>query len=367
MRSNSKGHEELFTSNQIDLSKPVGNTIDTSTFKARQVDLAKQETISSEFQLPRKTQLNKRDVFKERHQRLFIFSPDMYEKLLEHRETIERRIAVINKQTRQHGNDGDDREDESITDAVSDYGLHGDSSGLDHLRRQGEGVSLCFDNSRHSVLIDADEEEKISKAKRELCQLFPTIPLSTTSQTTDILPSVLSLNSEKNTDELGLSDLLPSLLLEADMKHDLLASSQESGEFGELNSRPLTYAASWDVSSQPTAMGANNDARRCHSSSGVILPGHQSANPSSSSLSSSSHRSIAPHMTDPASLLLMSPLPPELCISSPISSSTKSKSMKPIYSTTSSSKSSERDIEGVPSFESQQVREKVQFMIFQLL
>ena len=337
------------------MTKPCDTRIDSSKFNSHQAG----EKLSEEDRIPSKllpdisTPLGKRDVFKERHQRLFIFSPDMYEKLLEHRETIERRIAVINKQTRQHGHDGDGRED-----AVSDYGVRGDSDALDNFRRLGEGVSLCFDNSRHSVLIDADEEEKISKAKRELCQLFPTIPLSSTSETTDILPSTLTSKSEKNTDELGLSDLLPSLLLDTDMKHDLLASSQDGGEFNVLSTRPLTYAASWDVSTQQTAMGANVDARRCHSSSGVILnthPHHQSAIPSSSSVSA--HRSIQneQHLTDHASLLLQSPLPPELCISSPIPS-TKSTSMKPIYSTTTSAKITENEIKGVPSFESQKVR-----------
>ena len=353
MHPDTRGHQKSFETKQNNVNEVGDSKINSSTPKDKPVKIG-EEKISSNIKLPHSTLLRKQDVFKERHQRLFIFSPDMYEKLLEHRETIERRIAVINKQTRQHGNDGEEREDCSISDAVCDYGAREDSGGLDHLRRLGEGVSLCFDNSRHSVLIDADEEEKISKAKRELCQLFPTIPLSSTSEATDILPSNLLSITGKNTDELGLSDLLPSLLLETDMNNELLVASQDSGEFSALSSRPLTYAASWDVSTQSATMGANSDARRCHSSSGVISP-HPSALSSSSSLSSN-HPSIqnSSHLTDPVSLLLQSPLPPELCISSPVPS-TKSSSMKPIYSATNSANISKNEVRGVPNFESQQV------------
>ena len=297
--------------------------------------------------------LRSQEPFKERHQRLFIFSPDMYEKLLEHRETIERRIAVINKHTQQHGNDGDGRDDGRIDDVVS-IGEHGhnincDGKSADIHIRSGGGVSLGFDNSGCSVLIDADEEEKISQAKLVLCQLFPTIPIPSTTET-DILPSSPS-GAKTKTDELGLSDLLPSLLLETDMKNELLGSSNDEGRMlsdigGDLSdsTRPLTYAASWDVSTQPAAMGGNVDARRCHSSSGVIpsthpqqrhlgLSNHQQPKSHLSPSLSQQHRSLQSqqqNLPDHVSLLLQSPLPPELCIS---------------------------EVKGVPNFESQQVRQ----------
>ena len=192
-----------------------------------QIHPDKQETQTNLFTKNKEPQRRIPQSFKERHQRLFIFSPDMYEKLLEHRETIERRIAVINKQTRQHGEDGDDRGEGHPNDGRSScgdgVGINESSSTIQ--QKRGEGVSLFFDSSRCSVLIDADEEEKISKAKRELCQLFPTIPMSSTRES-DILPSS-SGGLNKNTDELGLSDLLPSLLLETDMKNELLCSSRD--------------------------------------------------------------------------------------------------------------------------------------------
>lgn len=322
--------------------------------------------------------LNSQKGFKERHQRLFIFSLDMYEKLLQHRETIERRIAVINKHHRQHGNDGDGREDVSIDDvSIGGEGSESGNSdgGSTEMHRRGGGASLYFDNTRCSVLIDADEEEAVSRAKRELCQLFPTITLSPTTET-EIVPSS---SGDKNTDELGLSDLLPSLLLESDMKNELLSTTDEGRKLNtiELNNgveeylgqvtgsaRPLTYAASWDVSTQSTTnIGTNADARRCHSSSAVMpscLAHHQhlSLRNQQQSISSFSqphqHRSLhnQQHLTDPVNLLLQSPLPPELCISSSLSSNVSS-SATPRYSNVQNKP--EEDIKDSIQFESQQV------------
>ena len=196
---------------------------------------------TTQFETKRTTeqeQPNSQKGFKERHQRLFIFSSDMYEKLLQHRETIERRIAVINKHHRRHGNDGDGREDVNIDDvSIGEGSESGNSDGgsTEMHSRRGGGASLYFDNTRCSVLIDADEEEAVSRAKRELCQLFPTIPLSSATET-EIVPS--SGGGDKNTDELGLSDLLPSLLLESDMKNELL---------GDLNNGVEEYVGARQI------------------------------------------------------------------------------------------------------------------------
>lgn len=301
------------------------------------------------------------ESFKERHQRLFIFSPDMYEKLLEHRETIERRIAVINKQSKQHGDsDGEGgRDDGGIDEIGQRRNTYGEN--LDIHSSRDDVVRLCFDNSRYSVIIDADEEDQISKAKRELCQLFPTIP--STSET-EILPSS---TTNKPTDELGLSDLLPSLLLESDVKSGVNDEDRMLNSIGRdisgSGSRALTYAASWDVSTNPMSSEASNvDARRCHSSYNV-MPSHPALGLRNQALTPSSmpqqqkHRSLFENhhpLTNPAAnMLLISPLPPELCISSELSSA-KSVSVNPIYSTTGSNKT-EKDVNGVPNIESQQV------------
>ena len=291
----------------------------------------------------------------------------MYEKLLEHRETIERRIAVINKQTRQHGDDGDDRGEGHPNNGGNGCGDGGESNicineSSTIQQKRGEGVSLFFDSSRCSVLIDADEEEKISKAKRELCQLFPTIPMSSTRES-DILPSS-SGGLNKNTDELGLSDLLPSLLLETDMKNELLCSSRDGaavmnnfsgGSIGSSD-RPLTYAASWDVSSLSPTTGSNLSARRCHSSSGMMSTAQQNQrNHDTQSRTihpqpqqSHHHRSLLQNQQHPlqdhVNLLLQSPLPPELCISSSLATNASSSSQKP-----------SEDGKSIPVMESQQV------------
>ena len=296
----------------------------------------------------------------------------MYEKLLEHRETIERRIAVINKQTRQHGDDGDDRGEGHPNDGRSScgdgVGINESSSTIQ--QKRGEGVSLFFDSSRCSVLIDADEEEKISKAKRELCQLFPTIPMSSTRES-DILPSS-SGGLNKNTDELGLSDLLPSLLLETVMKNELLCSSRDGeavmnnfsgGSIGS-SERPLTYAASWDVSSLSPTTGPNVSARRCHSSSGMMSSAQQNQQNQqhetqsrvihSQQQQSHHHRSLLQNQQHPlhdhVNLLLQSPLPPELCISSSLATNTSTSAniIVPNQKTSEDGKS-------IPVMESQQV------------
>jgi hypothetical protein len=353
MRSETNRNNTSFSIEQINSSKGFDNPINSRNSQKQQANLSNEKYTRRHLDTKRdnnRKHLSNQEPFKERHQRLFQFSPDMYEKLLEHRETIERRIAVINKQTRQHGNDSDGSDDGRIDGSIREHGhnKHCDGKSTEVLRRRGEGVSLCFDNSCCSVLIDAEEEEKISQAKLVLCQLFPTISIPSTTET-DILPSSPS-GAETNTDELGLSDLLPSLLLETDMKNELFGSSNDEGRMlnnigGDLpgSSRPLTYAASWDVSTQPASMGVNEDARRCHSSSGVIpsmhpqqrhlgLTNHQQHKSHLSPSLSQQHRSLQSpqqNLTDHVSLLLQSPLPPELCIS---------------------------DVKGVPNFESQQVR-----------
>ena len=346
-----------------------------------QIHPDQQETQTNSFTKNKEQQRRLPQSFKERHQRLFIFSPDMYEKLLEHRETIERRIAVINKQTRQHGDDGDDRAEGHPNDGRNSCGDGGETNicineSSTIQQKRGEGVSLFFDSSRCSVLIDADEEEKISKAKRELCQLFPTIPMSSTRES-DILPSS-SGGLNKNTDELGLSDLLPSLLLETDMKNELLCSSRDgeavmnnfSGGSIRSSERPLTYAASWDVSSLSPTTGSNVSARRCHSSSGMMSSAqqnHQNHETQSRILhpqqqQSHHHRSLLQNQQHPlhdhVNLLLQSPLPPELCISSSLATKTSSSS-----NTIVPNRKSSGDGKSIPVMESQEVFDQ-QFVIF---
>ena len=351
----------------------AGTIIDPKQLSAfTQIHPDKQETQTNLFTKNKEPQRRIPQSFKERHQRLFIFSPDMYEKLLEHRETIERRIAVINKQTRQHGDDGDDRGEGHPNDGRSSCGDEqklGIKESSTIQQKRGEGVSLFFDSSRCSVLIDADEEEKISKAKRELCQLFPTIPMSSTRES-DILPSS-SGGLNKNTDELGLSDLLPSLLLETDMKNELLCSSRDgeveinnfSGGSIGLSERPLTYAASWDVSSLSPTTGSNVSARRCHSSSGMMSSAQQNQQNQQHETQSrlihsqqqqSHHRSLLQNQQHPlhdhVNLLLQSPLPPELCISSSLATNPST----PANIIVPNQKSSE-DGKSIPVMESQQV------------